>query len=252
MDMILESFGVQGRDFTDGPGGVIFSPKDYRPQQAIVYYHGWSSSVERSLFRGSILAMRGHCVLIPSVPRHDWRNPLVPNDRNMALYFWQCVEEAMEEFGQVADYLKKALGIAKENVAVAGHSMGGFIAGGILTQDPSVRCGVLYNASLDWEASREDFRAYARDIDDLCLEDCADYRVNPKDRIANLKGKAVFLTNGAEDRTVSRRGNDLFMEAYKDLGQKDMTISHQVYPGVGHVMTDHMLEDGLNFIATHL
>lgn len=251
MKMIEKSVAVKGDTFIEGPGGAVFSAQSNDSNKAIIYYHGWSSSVERSLFRGQILAMYGHTVFLPSIPLHDWREPVETTDRNMALYFWRCVEEAVKEFVDLAEFIRDFYGIEKRNIAVTGHSMGGYIAGGVLLHEPEIHCGVIYNASMDWEHTQKHFQSCAKGIENLRFEDCASYRINPINHLDAFYDKSILLANGSEDSVVPKKGNELFMQALKSKKLNKRLLQH-TYPGVGHVVTDQMLQDGLTFIDENL
>lgn len=235
--------------------GVYFQPDVPYPKKILIYYHGWSSSVEGSLFRAQVLAMRGHTVVVPEVPFHGVRNPINHSDQAMATYFWEVVMTAVAEFDMLVQRIQDAFGVSIEQIGVVGHSMGGYIVAGLLTRYPGLRLGVSYNASFNWKKTNEDALAYyQKDNHPSGIPTPMNgfNTFDPMDDVTALADRAIYLTNGEMDLTVPMDGNRLFMEKIAPFIKDPLRIRHQVYENLGHFVNDHMLEDGLNFIETYL
>lgn len=224
---------------------IIIEPEIKSGLQSMVYYHGWGSSIERALFRGHILAMQGYPVLIPELKYHEKHHRIDYSSRNMAKFFWQIVYEMVAKHSIISNWLENNYSIKDEQVVV-GHSMGGFIAGGVMTQYP-VKYGLLYNTSCSWQETNHHFVKLFKDEAFLSHEGKINL-FDPINKLDTLEGKFFFLANGEKDNIVPIAGNQNFVDKCDNKASDNTTVLHRIYPEVGHAITDHMLEDGLNFL----
>lgn len=224
---------------------IIIEPEIKSGLQSMVYYHGWGSSIERALFRGHILAMQGYPVLIPELKYHEKHHRIDYSSRNMAKFFWQIVYETVAKHSIISNWLENNYGIKDEQVVV-GHSMGGFIAGGVMTQYP-VKYGLLYNTSCSWQETNHYFANSLKHEAFLSYEEKINI-FDPINKLNAFREKYLFLANGEQDKIVPISGNQNFVNKCDEAGGYNTKLLHRIYPEVGHAITDHMLEDGLIFL----
>lgn len=234
--------------------GVYFQPVLSSDKPVLVYYHGWSSSVERSLFRAQILAMRGHPVVVPELLYHGSRGVMTYDAQTMARHFWDVVMTGITEFAQVMQWIQNTFDRSVDQIGVVGHSMGGYIVAGLLTKVPALTCGVAYNASFNWANTNQQAQAYFAQTSpsDIPTPQNGYNHFDPIDDVTTLADRAIFMTNGELDQTVPMAGNLAFMEKIRPHMKDPDRIQHRIYENLGHFVNDHMLEDALNFIEKYL
>lgn len=197
----------------------------------MVYYHGWNSSAESSIFRGKILASFGFDTYLPDALYHGRRRS--PDHSTEGEVDWnelfKVIERNRQEFQVFYDQLKG------EKIYLAGHSMGAMTTGSILATYP-VQGALSLNGAFDFSGFA---RFYGAQVDSQEV-------LNPMDRLDQFKDKTLFLGNGREDTTVLAPYQESFYHALGETGQGPWTF--QVFEGTGHVVTTNMLEGGLDFL----
>lgn len=216
----------------------------------LLLYHGWGSHATKQCFRAKLLAGFGYRVLVPELIYHGERGACVYDAANSAVRFLEVLLQSIREARGIFDEA-----FSKERSCfVIGHSLGGMIAIGTAADNADridgfvamnstaqwsdyekMMCGVFPNQSLDVLES-EDFLSVAAQLSHYA----------PKLWLEQGMMKPVLLTNGALDQTLPAAFNTLFCREYT-LGN----VLQMVFPDAGHVVTDSMLLEVLEFIKKH-
>jgi uncharacterized protein len=116
---------------------AIPAGKGDHPLPVVVFYHGFTSSKLVYSYFAVALARAGFRVVMPDAPDHGAR---FSGDEQARLgQFWQILHASLDEFSGLRDALYQAGWVEGERLAVAGASMGGMTALGIMTQYPEVK-----------------------------------------------------------------------------------------------------------------
>ncbi len=217
----------------------------------IIFYHGWSSTKENQRFRGFILSNLGYQVIIPDAIYHGERNTTIDyNDaNNAAKYFWRVILNNIEEFNILAEELVRKYNSNPNNIAVMGHSMGGFSSAGVFTHNKSIKTAVILNGSLNWKMSNNIFSKQLNI--DIAEEKKLTEKVellDPMNNLHELVDRSLLILHGAEDNVVSKIPQQTFYEKIKPLYKDETKIDMIEYPNLGHFVTTNMMEDAARWI----
>lgn len=101
------------------------------------FYHGFTSSKLVYSYFAVALAQAGFRVVMPDAPDHGAR--FMGNEQARLGQFWHILHGSLTEFAGLRDALYEAGLVAEHRLAVAGASMGGMTALGIMTHHPEVK-----------------------------------------------------------------------------------------------------------------
>jgi fermentation-respiration switch protein FrsA (DUF1100 family) len=215
----------------------------------IIFYHGWSSTKENQRFRGFILSNLGYQVIIPDAIYHGERNPIDYNSDNAAKHFWRVILNNIEESDTLVEELINKYDANPDNIAVVGHSMGGFTSAGVFTHNKNIKTSVILNGSLNWKMSNTIF--LKKLTPDTVEEKNLIEEVELSDPISNLHklaGRPLLILHGGGDNVVSKVPQQVFYEKIKPLYKDKTKIKMIEYPDLGHFVTTNMLEDGAKWL----
>ncbi len=241
--------------------GYCFRPKNLAaPYPSIVFYHGWQSNAQRQRFRAGLLASFGYQVFIVDGPFHGQRGAIADTPENVAAYFWRTIDLEVDEFQLLRKAIVHQYGADPERLAVMGHSMGALISLALMTVYPDIVCSVAYNGASDWQwlednmASRWHTTMTAIRERRSSLGNISYYssRYNPWQDRTKLLERPLLLTNGEEDKTIPYAANLRLADYLKQHNTDSDYFHHEIYEGVGHLVTDRMLADGISFLKRHL
>ena len=111
--------------------------KSEQPLPVVVFYHGFTSSKLVYSYFAVALAQAGFRVVMPDAPDHGAR--FSGNEQARLGQFWQILHGSLTEFAGLRDALFEAGLVENDRLAVAGASMGGMTALGIMTHHPEVK-----------------------------------------------------------------------------------------------------------------
>ncbi|OAT80005.1 phospholipase [Bacillus sp. MKU004] len=207
-------------------------------QKTLILYHGWGGSAAGYHDAANELAKTGFRVIVPEIIYHDTREPLAYHfvQKTTQHYFWKTIVESIEEF----DSFVTELGIRKEDMVVAGSSMGGFIATGIFAREHKLSGLANINGSGSFLLSEKVFReADGRgEIPDAIEKELTEY--DPVKRINSPS--PVLLIHGDYDEFVSIEGQKDYYRYLTETGERT-NVEFRIYAGVNHVFTDEMVAD---------
>lgn len=206
-------------------------PEAEAKDKIIIYYHGWGSDIESSRFRASIWAAADYPVLVVEEALHGARGSWDYEDIQKLP---EVVIENMKEFDAILACVRARF--PEKQIVVAGHSMGGMTAMGLLARDEVA--GVLaLNGMGDWKilAAEE----YKKAVD----------AYNPMNRISEHKDKAICMLNGALDDVVDARYQKNYYEKIKGEHKGNAPLVFEIIEGTSHVVTTNMMAMTLEFLA---
>ncbi len=222
----------------------------------IVFYHGWASNAKRQIFRAQILASWGYRIFVYDALSHG-RDDSVEYGKafSLAHHFWKAVNHHVTIWPQLMEVLERDYRSNISRVSVMGHSMGGITVLALMAAYDDIFAGISYNGCSDWDYLNNHFLKMNPEFREAyCKTDrmnngsytlgCFVSVLQQKETLIN---RHLLLTNGANDFEVPKEGNaelSTFLESKNQLKR----FHHIVYPEVGHVVTDHMLFDGLEFL----
>lgn len=108
------------------------------PLPSIIFYHGFTSSALVYSYFAVALAQAGFRVIMPDAAEHGAR--FSGNAPLRMTRFWQILQQNMQEFTALRAAILQENWLQDDRLAVAGASMGGMTALGIMTQHPEVSC----------------------------------------------------------------------------------------------------------------
>lgn len=112
-----------------------------KPLPCIVFYHGFTSSKLVYSYFAVALAEAGFRVIMPDAPEHGARYQ--GDEAGRMQRFWPILQQNFREFPALREAIIAEGWLEGERLAVAGASMGGMTALGIMTHHPelnSVAC----------------------------------------------------------------------------------------------------------------
>ncbi|MFS4686092.1 esterase [Klebsiella quasipneumoniae subsp. similipneumoniae] len=112
-----------------------------KPLPCIVFYHGFTSSKLVYSYFAVALAQAGFRVIMPDAPEHGARYH--GDETGRMQRFWPILQQNFSEFPALREAIIAEGWLEGERLAVAGASMGGMTALGIMTHHPelnSVAC----------------------------------------------------------------------------------------------------------------
>lgn len=222
----------------------------------VIYYHGWSSKKEKGLFIGEVLALHGYDVIIPDAIYHGDRNALGKyNVDALKKYFWDVIFNTVEEYESLILKAISLFGTDKENVAVMGSSMGGFIASGVFAANKEIKCLVNMNGACAWEKAESIFREMDREGKGAASPKQRSLIVeyDPLRKKNGLYPRPILMLHGDADTSVSidiqRYFYDEIKEIYKERPERIKLIEST---NLNHYKTTGMLEETLKWFDMYL
>ena len=109
-----------------------------KPLPCIVFYHGFTSSKLVYSYFAVALAEAGFRVIMPDAPEHGARYQA--DEAGRMQRFWPILQQNFREFPALREAIIAEGWLEGERLAVAGASMGGMTALGIMTHHPELNC----------------------------------------------------------------------------------------------------------------
>lgn len=171
--------------------GVLLLPREPVPAPGVLLLHGYSSRKEHVAEGVGVPLMRhGIASLSIDLPLHGTRgDPLQAQAARNPLALMGIWRQALRECRLALGYLRARPEVERECVAVAGYSLGSFLAVMAAAEDPGVRAVVLA-AGGDLPAGTP-LTMVARSVAD------------PVRAVRKLRGRPLLMVHGTGDRTVT-------------------------------------------------
>ncbi|WP_175987225.1 prolyl oligopeptidase family serine peptidase [Bacillus sp. Marseille-Q1617] len=151
-------------------------------------------------------------------------------------YFWQTIFESIDEF----DDFVTALGLHREDIVVAGSSMGGFIANGIFARESCLSGLANINGSGSFLLAEKLFRE-KDDRGEISYQD--EEKLRRYDPIGRINCTSpVLLIHGDADEIISIEGQKDYYR-YLMEREKRTHVKFKIHSGVNHIFTAEMVGD---------
>lgn len=222
--------------------------KGEQPLPTVVFYHGFTSSKLVYSYFAVALAQAGFRVVMPDAPDHGAR---FAGDEEARLgQFWQILHGNLVEFAALRDALHQAGLVADNRLAVAGASMGGMTALGIMTRHPEVKSvACLMGSGYFTSLAKTLFPPREQDDVNAVLAPLAEWEVTHA--LPKLADRPLFLWHGEADDVVPAGETFRLQQALIREGlDKNLTCRWEA--GVRHRITPTALDATVAFFCQHL
>lgn len=234
---------------------IVLTPKERQENYpTIILYHGWSSNKEAQRFRGFILCSLNFQVIIPDAIYHGERNPLESyNEESSAKYFWEIVINNIKESEEIINYATNNLNAVPKKIGVTGHSMGGFTAAGVFTNNLNIKASAVLNGSFNWKYSNAIFKKALKDFEfnESMIEEKTN-EFDPMNNLNKLVDRPILMLHGSSDPVVDINPQREFYEKILPLYKEEYMVKFVEYLYQGHFVTTRMMEEVCEFFVKYL
>lgn len=208
----------------------------------IIFYHGFTSSRVVYSYFAVALAGAGFRVIMPDAPEHGAR--FNGDAAGRFQRFWPILLNSCQEFSALRDAIVQQGWLEEGRLAVAGASMGGMTALGIMTHHPEVKCvASLMGSGYFTSLSRLLFPS-----PDFPAE-LAEWDVGHQ--LDKLAARPLMLWHGEDDDVVPAAGSLRLQQALQQRGL-DGQLTCQWQAGVRHRITPEALDATVAFFRQTL
>ena len=219
---------IGGREFLHAaPSGLRDTPLP-----TLFFYHGFLSSKLVYSYFAVALAQAGFRVIMPDADEHGAR---FTGDENRRLgQFWSILQKNIDEFPEIHRLVSERSWIADHKVAVAGASMGGMTALGIMARHPEVRAVACLMGSGYFSSLAQTLFPPTPEESDKVMAALAPYDI--EHQLARLGNRPLLLWHGEDDDVVPATGTRRLQQSLTHR-QLDTQLTWLLEPGVKHRIT---------------
>lgn len=222
--------------------------KRSQPLPVIIFYHGFTSSKLVYSYFAVALALAGFRVVMPDAPDHGAR--FAGDEQARLGQFWPILHGNLTEFAALRDGLYETGLVADERLAVAGASMGGMTALGIMARHPEVKCvASLMGSGYFTSLARTLFPPLQPGTFDAMVSPLADWEVTTA--LPRLADRPLLLWHGEADDVVPAAETFRLQQALQQAGL-DNNLTCLWEAGVKHRITPTALDATVAFFRQHL
>ena len=222
--------------------------KRSQPLPVIIFYHGFTSSKLVYSYFAVALAQAGFRVVMPDAPDHGAR--FTGDEQARLGQFWPILYGSLTEFAGLRDALYQAGLVADDRLAVAGASMGGMTALGIMTHHPEVKSvACLMGSGYFTSLSQTLFPPPVQDGTEALLASLAEWDVTRA--LPRLAERPLLLWHGGADDVVPAVETFRLQQALQREGL-DGNLTCLWETGVRHRITPTALDATVDFFRQHL
>lgn len=202
------------------------------PLPTLFFYHGFLSSKLVYSYFAVALAQAGFRVIMPDAYQHGMRFNGDENQRTGQ--FWHILKSSIDEFSTLHQLAQEKAWIADDKIAVAGASMGGMTALGIMARYSEVRAvaclmGSGYFTSLAHTLFPPRLEERVQAIAALAHYDI-------EHQLVSIGNRPLLLWHGEEDDVVPVAETQRLQHALT-ARQLDNQLTYLLEPGVKHRIT---------------
>lgn len=221
--------------------------KGDQPLPCIVFYHGFTSSKLVYSYFAVALAQAGFRVVMPDASEHGARYQ--GDEQGRMSHFWQILQKNFHEFSALREAILQQGWVDGQRLAVAGASMGGMTALGLMTQHPDIACvASLMGSGYFIQLSRTLFPPQEADF---AAQQDALARWDVTQQLATLADRPLLLWHGDADDVVPPIETQRLQQALVNAGL-DQHLTCQWQAGVRHRITPEALSCTVDFFRRHL
>lgn len=208
----------------------------------IVFYHGFTSSKQVYSYFAVALALAGFRVIMPDALDHGSR--FSGDDVARMQRFWPILLNSCHEFAGLKEAIVEKGWQDEDRLAVAGASMGGMAALGIMTHHPEVKCvASLMGSGYLTPLSRSLFPSPETPAE------LAEWDV--EHQLETLAARPLLLWHGEDDDVVPAAETFRLRQAMQRQGL-DRLLSCHSQAGVRHRITPEALDVTVAFFKRFL
>ncbi|MFG6656733.1 esterase [Scandinavium sp. M-37] len=208
----------------------------------IIFYHGFTSSRVVYSYFAVALAEAGFRVIMPDAPEHGAR--FNGDAAGRLQRFWPILLNSCQAFSALRDAIVQQGWLEEGRLAVAGASMGGMTALGIMTHHPELKCGAsLMGSGYFTSLSRTLFPS------PVFPAELAEWDVGHQ--LDKLATKPLMLWHGEDDDVVPAAESFRLQQALQQQGL-DGRLTFQWQAGVRHRITPEALDATVAFFRQTL
>jgi len=225
-----------------------------QPLPTVIFYHGFTSSKIVYSYFAVALALAGFRVVMPDAAEHGSR--FYGDAQGRLMRFWQILHQNMTEFAALHDAVVADKLVLDQQVGVAGASMGGMTALGVMTHHPDVKCvaslmGSGYFTTLSRTLFPPSF-TMTPDLQrqlDAVIAPLAEWEVT--NQLAQLADRPLLLWHGEDDDVVPAQ-ESFRLQRELAARQLDKQLTWLWEPGVKHRITPTAVDATVTFFKQHL
>lgn len=208
----------------------------------IVFYHGFTSSKLVYSYFAVALAQAGFRVIMPDASDHGAR--FQGDEKARLQRFWPILLKSCVEFSALREAITEQGWLEAGRLAVAGASMGGMTALGIMTHYPDIKCvASLMGSGYFMSLSRTLFPS------PNFPAELAEWDVT--EQLEKIATKPLLLWHGEEDDIVPAAETFRLQQALRQAGL-DGKLTCEWQAGVRHRITPDALKVTVDFFQRHL
>lgn len=237
---------------------VTENNKQSLPLPTIIYFHGFTSAKEHNLPLAYLLAKKGFRVLLPDAYLHGDRKEKI-TEVQFQMSFWGIVLKNIEELELIKAYLDEENLIARDQIGIAGTSMGGITTSAALRKFDWIKAGAILMGSPNLiDFAKELITAFEQEhhqgIDERELEQIFSQleELDLSKDISALKERPLFLWHGEADRVVPfSHAYNFYKEAKKSYKNEEY-IQFSREANRDHKVSRSAILDTVNWFYKHL
>ncbi|ATP39113.1 esterase [Solibacillus sp. R5-41] len=224
----------------------------------VIFLHGFLSAKEHNLHYAYQLVEKGVRVILPDALLHGERTThLTENEMN--LNFWKIVLKSVEEVNTIYQELKFKQLLRRDNIGIAGTSMGGIVTSGCLAIYPWIKtAGICMGTTSFTKLAQhqvDEFKAKGIEFPMSNAQQEATFKMlshyNLEQRMEHVKQSPIIFWHGQKDSVVPYR---MSREFYDQLNEKQeqYPIHYITEPNAGHAVSRNGILMVTKWLAQHL
>lgn len=237
---------------------VTENNKQSIPLPTIIYFHGFTSAKEHNLPLAFLLAKKGFRVLLPDAYLHGAREEKITEEQ-LQMSFWKVVLKNIEELELIKDHLDEENLIAKDQIGIAGTSMGGITTSAALRKFDWIKAGaILMGSPKITDFARELITVFEQEhnqrIDERELESIFNQleELDLSKDIPALKERPLFLWHGEADQVVPFSHSYSFYKEAKQYYKNEEYIQFSREENRDHKVSRSAILDTVTWFCKHL
>lgn len=222
---------------------IIWSKNNLKKKPAVILHHGYTGSKEQLIGWALPFAEAGFLIALPDAYHHgECRDPNFEanNQENFPKELLINVTTTAEKDKLVIDFLKKREDVQKENIGIAGGSMGGLISLAAIVLHEEIRAAVIIAGAAEWETLIEetylfDLFGWKKDLKNQIGERERELlkKYEPIRYLDEYPPTPILFFNGAEDKIVPVNCIEKFYEKIKPFYPSEK-IKFKKLSGLNH------------------